>query len=277
MNRKNIYKWLFAAIACLLTAMPAQAADLYTDGDEQPEVVGTLTAYYAKMNFRTNGRSYKKGQLICDSNDPINRIVGLNKTSYKYEGDDTGEYYKYIIPRARVEKRTYTMNQLPTSSIGNRAVFVAKDGKKAQIFLSKRNGHKYFSWDPDNGTYEDTAEEQRHNQCYVLSAELTSFDGGTWLFEEQLEETDGHFDLYFKNRFSDGNDPKDCRYRKGLIGILEEAWTNEDVYDQSHYDANGNLTVDQQTTDGSIAEYISIAYIANLDALYLQGKLYYRK
>ena len=38
-----------------------------------PEV-GTLTAYYAKEDFSANEREYKKGELICDSNDPLNQV-----------------------------------------------------------------------------------------------------------------------------------------------------------------------------------------------------------
>ena len=53
--------------------------------------VGTLTAYYAKENFRANEREYKKGELICDSNDPLNHVSDEDENNYRYTGDDGGE------------------------------------------------------------------------------------------------------------------------------------------------------------------------------------------
>lgn len=239
-------------------------------------VVGTLTAYYAKEDIKPNDwLEYKKGTLICDTNDPINRIVELNKINYKYEGDDGGEYYSYTIPKSKVEKRTYTMSQLPVSVVGKRIEFVSKDGLKASIFWSKRNGHKYYSWDPDNGTYQNDEEAKRHDECYVLSITSQGFEEN-FLFEEQLEVKDGNIVLYQTNRYSGEVTPKDCRYREGLIGFIEEAWYNEEApFGESHYNDKGELQVDQYTTDGSIAEYFSIAYIEDLHALYFRGTLYY--
>ena len=55
-----------------------------------PEV-GTLTAYYAKENFSANEREYKKGELICDSNDPLNHVSDEDENNYRYTGDDGGD------------------------------------------------------------------------------------------------------------------------------------------------------------------------------------------
>ena len=63
-----------------------------------PEV-GTLTVYYAKENFKVDDMEYKKGQLICDSNDPMNKIIDQDDDNYKYEGDGTGEEYSCILPK----------------------------------------------------------------------------------------------------------------------------------------------------------------------------------
>ncbi len=48
---------------------------------------GQLTAYYANVDIE----NYQKGQLIVDTNDPINRMVDFNKSLYRYEGDEGDE------------------------------------------------------------------------------------------------------------------------------------------------------------------------------------------
>ena len=52
-----------------------------------PEV-GTLTAYYAKEDFSVNDREYKKGKLICDSNDPLSHVSDEDESNFRYSGDD---------------------------------------------------------------------------------------------------------------------------------------------------------------------------------------------
>lgn len=246
------------------------------ESEKKVPVVGVLTAYYALEDFNADGSEYKKGQLICDSNDPMNRIVDKNADNYKYEGDDGGELYSWLLPKSKVEKKTYTMNQLTAYDIGDKAYFVAENGCVARIFWSNINGHRYFNW---NGEEEKYRDEERYKECFVLSVEYVSpYNNEKKLFEEQLEEKQGSIELYCKNRFAgDGIDSTDCRFRKGLIGFVEESWYNKEGwgYDKTAYDGDGNLLVDQWEVDG-IADYISIAYIADLNALYVNGQLYYR-
>ena len=222
------------------------------------------------------GSEYKKGQLICDSNDPINRIVDQDTDNYKYEGDDTGEEYSWLLPKSKVEKKTYTMNQLTASDIGDKAIFVAENGCKARIFWSDINGHRYFNWNGEEERYRD---EERYSECFVLSVEYISpYNNEKYLFEEQLGEKRGSIELYCKNRFAgDSTDPTNCRYREGLIGLIEETWANKDGWDykKTAYSEDGKLLVDQWEIS-DIPDYISIAYIADLDALYVNGQLYYR-
>jgi len=233
--------------------------------------VGTLSAYYAKADFG----DYKKGQLICDSNDPINRIVDYNATHYKYEGDDTGEYYSYLLPKSKIEKRTYTMCQLPVSMVGKRIVFVSKEGDVAKLFASNINNHKYWDYSGDSEvmSWEET---DKHGECYVISVQYSS----GYLFEEPLEERGGNIRLYRENRYDGGGDPNYCRYRKGEIGIIEDDWVIKGLDNwperKSAYDEAGRLMVDQCKNDG-IPEYMSIAFLPALDALYIDGDLYYRK
>lgn len=239
-------------------------------------VVGTLTAYYALEDFNADEREYKKGELICDSNDPMNRIVDEDTDNYKYEGDDGGELYSWLLPKSKVEKKTYTMNQLTATDIEDEVYFVAENGCVARIFWSNSNGHRFFNW---NGKEEKYRDKERYNECYVLSVEcINRYTDEKYFFEEQLEEKRGSIELYRRNPYADINtDSDDCRYREGMIGIIEESWNNKDGWDykQTAYSKDGKLLVDQWEIDG-IPDYISIAYIADLNALYVDGQLYYR-
>ena len=174
-------------------------------------------------------------------------------------------------PNRKWRKKTYTMNELPVPVIGNKAVFVAEDGCMARVFWSDINGHHYYNWDGKEEKYSD---EERYNECFVLSVEFISpFDNKKYLFEEQLEEKQGCIGIYCKNKYDvDGTDPSYYRYRKGLIGFIEEKWYNKEGWDcdKTAYSEDGKLLVDQWEVDG-IPGYISVAYIADLDALYVGG------
>lgn len=242
------------------------------------EVVGTLTAYYATEDFKTDQEiEYKKGQLICDSNDPINRIVEQGDDNYKYEGDDTGEYYSWLLPKSKVEKRVYKMNKLEVKDVGNRIKFVSDEGYVARIFWSNINGHGYYNW---NGHEHKWEEQQKLKECYVLSVEYRNrWNGNKGYWEEQLDEKQGCINLYSDNdTYYSGDDINYCRYREGPIGYIEERWYNKEGWDDSKsaYSEDGNLLVDQWEIDG-IADHTSIAYIAEKNALYVDGELYYKK
>ena len=230
-------------------------------------VVGTLTAYYAKENFSAGGINYKKGQLICDTNDPINKIVEQDDQNYKYEGDDTGEYYSWLLPKSIVEKKTFLMNQLSAENVGEKAVFLSEKGCVARVFWSTINGHKYYDYE---GKEEKWRETERLSECYVLSVEYISiWDGEKYMFEEQLEEKQGNIKIYAENHYRDA---------EGQIGFVEERWYNKEdwPYSKSAYGEDGKLLVDQWEC-ADIPEYISIAYIGDIDALYVDGVLYFRK
>ena len=231
-----------------------------------PEV-GTLTAYYALEDFKAEWAEYKKGVLICDSNDPMNHISDEDENNYRYTGDDGGEEYSWLLPKSKVEKRVYTMNQLSPTDINGKAYFVAENGCEARIFWSNSNGHKFYD---GNGEEEKYRDEERYKECFVLSAELLSpWDNSKHLFEEQLNEKLGNVELYCENKY---------RQYDHVIGFVEETWYNKEGYgeDRSAYDKDGNLLVDQWEVDG-IPDYISIAYIAEEDALYIGGTLYYKR
>ena len=244
-----------------------------TDTVEKTEkqVVGTLKAYYAKKDIRISELLYKQGELICDSNDPIDRIVEVDDYNYKYEGDDTGEYYSFLIPKAEVTKKEYTMCHLTTNKIGNKSIFVSDEGDTVKIFRSNINRHHYL-YDSGDVNFKETF---NHKVCYVLS--MTTWDTTFW--ELPLVEMHGIIDLYqWENPYAYGDGPNSCRYREGQIGIIIEEWENGEGWDngKSAYDESGNLLVDQKPVS-YMPSYISIAYIADIDALYIEGVLYYRK
>ena len=232
---------------------------------------GTLTAYYAKVALN----DYTKGKLIVDSNDPFNRIVSVNATSYRYEGDDGGGDYSSLIPKAKVLKRVYKMSPLPVALVGKRMTFVSSKGLKATIFMSYANGHSFYNYD---GTEKDAAATAAHQKCYVLSVQIPSInpDEGSYRFEEQLDVEDGNIRLYQMSRFTD-NTVKNLRYRPNKIGFIEEQWVTPEnyPYDRSAFDENGRLLADQWKM-ADIPDYISVAYIADINALYVNGELYYR-
>ena len=231
-------------------------------------VVGMLTAYYATENFGwdTLYVKYKKGQLICDSNNPDSWIEEEDEGNYRY-GMAEWEGGFCLLPKSKVEKKTFTMNQLTASDIGDKAVFVAEDGCIARFFWSNINGHGFFSWDGEEEKYQD---EERCKECYVLSVEyVDSYDGEKHLFEEQLEEARGSIKLYSNIPYSERETP---------IGLIIDHWYPKEGwgYEKTSYSDDGKLLVDQWEADDGIPDEISIAYIAELNALYVNGQLYYR-
>ena len=237
---------------------------------------GKLTAYYADVAFG----DYQQGQLIVDTNDPLNRMVDHNKSEYKYEGDDSGGYYSQLIPKSQVSVKEYQMTPLPVELVRDDAIFVSNDGFIVAIFVAHAGEHGFYSYDDNFVPYYDAEETMAHQEYFAISGVLKSpYVPEGFLFEEPLEVEDGNIKLYVHGtRFSSMEDPTDLRYRPYKIGFLEEQWTKpEDYeYDKSAYDLDGTLLVDlMRVVD--IPTYISIAYIGAEDALYIDGTLYYRQ
>lgn len=242
---------------------------------------GTLTAYYANEAFD----SYEKGQLIVDTNDPLNRIVDYSKTKYKYEGDDGGEYYSQMILKSRVTVKQYEMTPLPVEMVRDDATFVSRNGFTVRIFAACANGHSFYSYSAEGEfeRYYDAVETADHQEYYVLSGHLESpYDPLEGVFfEDPLMVEDGNIKLYVDGAeipYASVDDPSNVRYRPYKMGFLEEAWVTPDDYGygQSAYDESGNLLVDP-TAMCDIPERLSIAYIGAEDALYINGTLYYRQ
>lgn len=241
---------------------------------------GKLTAYYANCDFD----NYTQGQLIVDTNDPINRMVDYSTTKYKYEGDDTGEYYSSLILKSRVTVKQYQMSPLPVELVKDGATFVSKDGNEVRIFLANINGHKFYQYSDDGefNKYYDAAQTRAHQQYYVISYQFKNdFCPDGCIFEDPLEVEDGNIKLYVDGkelRYCSFVEPGDVRYRPYMLGFLEEQWSpaDEEYLDKSAYDDQGNLLTDvEEVVD--IPSYFSIAYIADEDALYINGKLHYRQ
>lgn len=237
---------------------------------------GKLTAYYAKTPFG----DYKKGQLIVDTNDPINRMVNYNKKKFKYEGDDTGGYYSQLILKSQVTVKVYQMSPLPVAMIGDGVTFRSTDGFTVRIFPAKANGHAFYAFDEEFVKYLDEKHTEALQQHYVISGTLKiPYDPEGLFFEDPLEIEDANIKLYRTGaEVGYGCDVKgQLRYRPQKIGFIEDAWTTPDDYgEKSAYDARGNMLVDQQKIV-DIPEYLSIAWIATENALYINGTLYYKQ
>ena len=237
---------------------------------------GKLTAYYANEDFD----DYKKGQLIVDTNDPLNRMVDYSQTKYKYEGDDSGEYYSKLILKSRVTVKEYQMSPLPVELVRDDATFVSQDGHTVRIFAACAAGHGFYSYSEDGefDLFFDAAQTEVHKEYYALSGVFSSpYSEEDYIFEDPLEVEDGNIKLYDDSPYPSDN-PTSVRYRPYKLGFLEERWTTpEDYgYDKSAYDDDGNLLVDAISIV-DIPAYLSIAYIAQEDALYIDGTLYYRQ
>lgn len=239
---------------------------------------GTLTAYYAKVAFG----NYKKGQLIVDTNDPLNRMVNYNKKKFKYEGDDTGGYYSSLILKSRVTVKKYQMSPLPIEKIGQRATFRSSDGYEVSIFKAHANGHSFYSFTGEDFTRTYNAKQTNaHQEFYAMSGTLkTFFNDEGWYFQHPLEVENGCIKLYENGtEVGYGTEIKgSLRYRPYMMGFLEQDWVapNSYGYDKPAFDANGNLLTDlEANTD--IPEILSIAWIEAENALYINGTLYYKQ
>lgn len=233
-------------------------------------VVGTLTVLYAKEEIRDENHGCKKGELYYDSNDyevsfredDDNFIFERWVDDYDGDGIDT-----WSIPKSKLEKKTYKMYQLSAQDIGSKAVFISENGSTARIFWSNINGHYFCSWDGQEVEWDYT---NRYDECYVLSVEYNSErDGVISWFEEPLDESHGFIRLYRKhNRFD----------QEVQIGRLEESWINKEGWgdNRSAYSEDGKLLTDQWGIPG-IPNELSIAYLAEENALYIDGVLYYRR
>lgn len=230
--------------------------------------VGTLFVYYATSYFETDGTNYSPGDYIADNIDPSN-YIGSSSASYYILTNEFG--MKYNISKSKATVKKYTISQLPISSVGRCATFASDDGCLARIFKSSNNGHHYY--DCSDGSILD--QYIRPEGCYIFSAEYydiyydtnQSENYGKVLFEEEIKTDGDHFKLYSK-------DVDNARTIGGINlqwRIASEKWPEN----QSAYDANGNLLTD--LFDVPYESNKSIAYIADLDALYFNGKLYYRQ
>ena len=236
---------------------------------QTPEA-GTLTAYFATEDIydQPSDRHIKKGDLISDDNDPFNKVLDYDADNYRFlpeEAEDGSVYGDFIFPKSKAEKKVFTQNQLTTELVGDRAVFKDKDGNEAVIFKSNRNGQTLYTMNSEKWEFEPAPEEvlKKYDHCYVITAHFS--DG---LFEEPLETEGDIIKLY-----QTGDDPANPTYR----GSIEDGWYNKGDWDyrKSAYDENGNLLVSLERTVDIPMEH-SVAYIGSLDALYVNGNLYYR-
>ncbi len=244
-----------------LLCPPATAAD----GQPRPKAakVGVLTAYYAAETFELNYMNYPKGQLVWETNDTTNKLVETDGDNYKFVlGEGCEEDCDYILPKAKLYTKTYEMNELTTENIGPAAEFRTEDGLTARIFLADFNGHECRSYDGKPLPKEVT---EGLWESYVLS--FQSRVPGTYdiyVFEDFVAVQNGTLSLYT-------TDPD-----SGVSGFIADLWeTPADWQAPSAFDRDGLLQTDL-LQNADMPWTASVAYIADLDALYLNGGLYYR-
>ena len=126
---------------------------------------GQLTAYYANVDIE----NYQKGQLIVDTNDPINRMVDFNKSLYRYEGDEGDEQgYYSLFDKSQITVKEYQMSPLPVKLVRNGATFQSREGFEIRIFPANANGHGFYGLDEDFQPYYDAEQTAAHQHYYVL-------------------------------------------------------------------------------------------------------------
>lgn len=280
--KKNFFSQLLSVLLLVVATwmlssyQPHNSDRLQTTDND---VVGTLISYYATEDFSVGEYSYTKGELICDSNDPINRIVETKGNYYKYEGDDTGAYYSWNLPKNKVRKEVYTMTQLPVSRVAKGARLKSKNGYEMLFFTGKINGKKFYGWDSSSFPWQpkyDAKATRAHKEMLVLRVQYYNKWSEQVATNELLLNTQGgNVAFYHPNRYGEGVDVDDVRYRAGLIGFLEQEWVMKDGYEGNMFSTDGRLLTDIYSVEGNIPEYWSLAYIATEDAVYYDGTLYY--
>lgn len=249
--------------------------------------IGTMTVYYAANSIRDlTNEPFEKGDVITNSNNPLTRFDSKNKTTYQYTFADDGDMYSTSIAKSRIDAKQYEMSPLPVSLVGDRIVFKSADGSTARIFRSTNNGHSFLD---KNGKKLPDFVNQSMDGCYVLSVVSKQKWGDDYeLFEEQLEVNDGNIQLYMVPDYSK-TASKQARLKHHVVGLVTDKWGPVDqwAYNKSSYDQNGKLLMDQiKVSSGRISEdyqdddyckYCTIAYIADLDALFINDKFYYRE
>ena len=236
---------------------------------QTPEA-GTLTAYYATEDFddMVGTGQFKKGELICDDNYREVSVLDYDADNYKFavqQAEDGIEYGSFLFPKYKAEKKIYKQNQLTKEIVGSRAVFKADNGNTATLFESNRNGQFFYVYNYDSEQYEQASEDLQNKlgNGYVLSVFFSEE-----IFEEPLNTNGEIIELYTLDK-----DAVNPRY----YGDIEDVWINKGEWDytKSAYDEKGNLLVSQERSiDIPISH--SVAYIGELDALYIDGILFYR-
>ncbi len=254
----------FLLLGSALLCSSAIAADNRLPGKKATKV-GMLTAYYAAETFELNNNVYQKGQLVCDTNDTLNKIEEADEANYKFvlgEGCEIG--CDFQLPKAKVYTKTYEMNELTTENVGSEAVFKSEDGLTARIFLADFNGHECRSY---GGKEVYKTVTKALWESYVLSFQMkVPGSDDIYIFEDFVEEVNGHLLLYVDNSSTENI----------IYGYIADMWINPADWEApSAFDKYGLLLTDLWE-NADMPDSASVAYIAALDALYLNGRLYYR-
>ena len=247
----------------------SQSDERAVENEDEPEVAGTFTLYYALDDFGATTywsednpgdvRSFKKGELICTSNDMYSEISDYNDKFYKYSFEFQESSFWYLS-KDKVKIETYTLNQLPVANIKDGLTFVSENGNVARFFKSNINGHTYYKY--ENNDYDAVVEDLDANNLFENCYVFQFIQDGEILIETPLKEQLGHVILYNRGK-----------------GWLRQDWYTyggEQEPGESAYSADGKLMFDLIQSDG-MPEEISIAYVASENALFIEREWYYLK
>lgn len=218
--------------------------------------VSTLKIYRAKVDikrpireryFRGSYHTFKKGEVITESTARFYTIKNYNNTYYLYGGELDSDYTSSLIPKANVSIESYQIGKLPVSAIGDGKTYT-HDGVKYDIFIAKRNGHKFI----DN--------EYGYNESDT----------------KMLNSSDSFCVLTAKSEY--GCDEYIMPIKNGYVQIpelLENYWVNfscddpNPQYSVPSFNSRGELIKDMYITCDKPSFFEPVCYIPSKNALYL--------
>ena len=260
---------LLLFVAAVMVSCAGKQSEAQNEGQaQQPEMppVGTITAYCAAVELGDSNEKFKPGDVIADNYDPFAPKVEESGESYVFTWEpeyDDEEVVKRTFPKSSVTVKTIKAAWLAVADVENGALFESKDGQNLRIFRSNSNGHTYPDIYGEDGKL--TAEQQK--KCLVMSvSHYSEYDKTTYYSYYLLPEQDGFVGLYEK---------MDGRLAPLIAGEFAAPYEWIEKNRGEAYDAQGNLLVDMDILE--MLFYETIAWVAEENAIYLDGKMYYRK
>lgn len=243
--------------------------------------VAAITAYYAVSPFKGFYEQMKPGDFIADNHSVSGAKVKARGNNYVFtleaEYDDE-ETQVITVPKSKVRKVTLKPAYLAIADVERGATFVSQEGQGViRIFRSNSNSHTYPIPNSDE-EFEEVIGRSTWRRHHLSSAQaktcLVMSIGTTYMLDSEestichyglLPEKDGMVDMY---------EQKDGQVVPWVTLTFIAPYEWKKAHGDA-YDAQGNLLVDMDVVDNAVPNVI--AYIAEEDAIYYDGTLYYRQ